>query len=110
METSILYGNRRLCLTVIAFLSIIPSLTVGQRKNRCIPYIYWAAAIFLLVTEYSNLFPSFTFFLNCFHFAFGYKLIICSKTAGIMKGICNHISFVGRDKSLFLNFNKIYCF
>lgn len=37
---------------------VIPSLTVNKRKNRCIPYIYWAAAIFAVVTNYSNLFFS----------------------------------------------------
>lgn len=31
------------------------SLTVNKRKNRCGPCIYWAAAIFAVVTDYSNL-------------------------------------------------------
>ena len=31
------------------FFDIIPSLTVNRRKNRRIPCIYWAAAIFSLL-------------------------------------------------------------
>ncbi len=50
---------------------IIPSLTVENQKNRCIPCISWSAAIFAVVTKYSILFPSFAFFLNSSHFAFG---------------------------------------
>ncbi len=49
----------------------IPSLTVENQKNRCIPCISWSAAIFAVVTKYSILFPSFAFFLNSSHFAFG---------------------------------------
>ena len=58
-----------------------------KRKNCYIPYIYWGIAVFFVVTDYGNLFPSFTFFLNCFHLTFCYELIICSKATGIMKGI-----------------------
>ena len=72
----------------------IPSLTVSNRKNRCIPYIYWAVAIFSVVTNYSNLFFSFTFFLNCFHFAFGYELVISSKATDLMKIVCDSFTFV----------------
>ena len=72
----------------------IPSLTANKRKNRYIPYIYWAVAIFVIVTNYSNLFFSFTFFLNCPHFTFGYELIISSKTTGLMKIICDSFPFV----------------
>ena len=73
---------------------IILSLTVGKNKNRCKQHGYWATAIFAVVTNYSNLFFSLTFFLNCSHFTFRYELKICSETAGIMKGICDHLSFV----------------
>ena len=73
---------------------IILSLTVGKNKNRCKQYGYWVTAIFAVVTNYSNLFFSLTFFLNCSHFTFGYELKICSETAGIMKGICDHLPFV----------------
>ncbi len=72
----------------------VPSLTVVWRKNRCIPCIYWATAIFAVVTESSNLFFPFTFFLNGPHIAFGYKLIIRSETAGLMKGICDPVPFI----------------
>ena len=64
---------------------IIPSLTVEKRKNRYIPCICWATAIFIVVTEYSNLFFSFTLFLNSSHFTFGYELIIRSKATDFMK-------------------------
>ena len=66
-------------------LCIIPSLTVSKTKNRCKPYDYWAAAIFVVVADYSNLFFSFTFFLNGSHTAFGYELIIRSETTGFME-------------------------
>lgn len=89
---------------------IIPSLTVVKEKNRCIPHVYWSAAIFGLVTVFSNLLPSFTFFLNVFHFTFGYELIIGSKATDIMKGIRNRFPFVCWNKSLFFNLDKIHCF
>ena len=73
---------------------LLPSLTVCKRKNRCNPCIYWAVAIFLIVTKYGNLFFSFTFFLDCFHSAFRYKLIVRSKAAGFMKIISNGFPFV----------------
>lgn len=67
----------------------ILSLTVVGRKNRCIPYIYWAAAIFIVVSNYSNLFLPFAFFLDCSHFTFGYELIVRPETAGFVKSIRN---------------------
>ena len=67
------------------FFHIILSLTVDGRKNRCIPCIYWAAAIFAVVADYSNLFLSLTFFLNRSHFTFGYELIVRPETTGFMK-------------------------
>lgn len=72
----------------------IPSLTVGDLKNRCIPCICWSAAIFAVVMKYSNLFFSFTFFLNGSHFTFGYELIIGSEAADFMKRICDSVPFV----------------
>ena len=36
-------------LTLLTDSVIIPSLTVNRRKNRRIPCIYWAAAIFSLL-------------------------------------------------------------
>lgn len=73
---------------------IIPFLTVGKRKNRCIPCIYWGTAIFCFVTKYSILFSSFAFFLNVLHFTFGYKLIISTEPAGLVKCICYSFSFI----------------
>lgn len=58
------------------------------------PYICWATAIFAVVTNYSNLFFSSTFFLDCPHFTFGYELKICSEATGIMKSICDRLPFV----------------
>ena len=72
-----------------AICSIILSLTVDGRKNRCIPCIYWATAIPAVVTNYSNLFLPLTFFLDRSHFAFGYELVVCPETAGFMKIIRN---------------------
>lgn len=71
--------------SLIARPSKILSLTVDGRKNRCIPCIYWAAAIFAVVADYSNLFLSLTFFLNRSHFTFGYELIVRPETTGFMK-------------------------
>lgn len=76
-------------LTKKLFIFIILSLTVVGRKNRCIPYIYWAAAIFIVVSNYSNLFLPFAFFLDCSHFTFGYELIVRPETAGFVKSIRN---------------------
>ena len=73
---------------------IIPSLTVAEIKNRCIPCVYWGTAIFVVVMKYSNLFFSFAFFLDRSHFAFGYELIISSEAAGFMKIICNGFTLI----------------
>ena len=72
----------------------ILSLTVVGRKNRCIPYIYWVTAIFTVVTNYSNLFRPFAFFLDCSHFTFGYELIVCPETTGFMKIICDLFTLI----------------
>lgn len=72
----------------------IPSLTVAEIKNRCIPCVYWGTAIFVVVMKYSNLFFSFAFFLDRSHFAFGYELIISSEAAGFMKIICNGFTLI----------------
>ena len=65
----------------------ILSLTVGKRKNRCIPCAFWVTAIFAVVSKYSNLFFPFTFFLDGSHAAFGYELIICSEATDFMEVI-----------------------
>lgn len=80
--------------TVIMFGVKIPSLTVAEIKNRCIPCVYWGTAIFVVVMKYSNLFFSFAFFLDRSHFAFGYELIISSEAAGFMKIICNGFTLI----------------
>ena len=77
-----------------SFHAILPSLTVGEQKNRCIPCVYWDVAIFFVVTEYSNLFFSFTFFLNGSHFTFGYELVICPEATDFMKRIRDGFPFV----------------
>ena len=65
----------------------ILSLTVSRLNNRCIPCVFWVTAIVVVVTNYSNLFFPFTFFLNGSHAAFGYELIIRSETTGFMESI-----------------------
>ena len=77
-----------------ALIAKIPSLTVAEIKNRCIPCVYWGTAIFVVVMKYSNLFFSFAFFLDRSHFAFGYELIISSEAAGFMKIICNGFTLI----------------
>ena len=83
-----------LTLTIYTKLYTIPSLTVAEIKNRCIPCVYWGTAIFVVVMKYSNLFFSFAFFLDRSHFAFGYELIISSEAAGFMKIICNGFTLI----------------
>ena len=73
---------------------IFLSLTAGRPKNRCIPCIYRAAAIFTVVTESGNLFLPLTFFLNGSHTAFRYELIIGPEAADLMKIIRDGFPFV----------------
>ena len=82
-----MFTNRLKC-------AIIPSLTVDETKNRCIPCGYWVTAILVVVMKYSNLFFSFAFFLDRSHFAFGYELIISSEAAGFMKIVCNSFPLI----------------
>ena len=86
------------------------SLTVVGRKNRCIPYIYWAAAIFIVVSNYSNLFLPFAFFLDCSHFTFGYELVVCPETAGFMKIIRDLFPPIQWDEPLLLYPGKVHRF
>lgn len=86
--------KRALIAAAARGVMVLPSLTVRKSKNRCIPYGYWAAAIFAVVADYSILFFPFTFFLNISHFTFCYELIICSETTDVMKIIRNSFSFV----------------
>ena len=90
--------------------SIIASLTVVGRKNRCIPCVYWATAIFVVVLNYSNLFLPFAFFLNCSHFTFGYELVVCPETAGFMKIIRDLFPSIQWNESLLLYPGKIHSF
>ena len=92
------------------FCAKILSLTVVERKNRCIPCIYWATAIFIVVTNYSNLFLPLTFFLDCSHFTFGYELVVCPEPTGLMKIIRNLFPLIQRDKSLLLYPSEIHYF
>ena len=101
------YRRTPLTIYIYIYIFIILSLTVVEIKNRYNHCIYWLVAIFFVVMKLSNFLSSFTFFLNIFHLTFGYKLIVCSKITGIMKSICNFGSFIGWNKSLFLNFNEV---
>ena len=96
--------------TISLLCIIIPSLTVRKRKNRCIPCVYWAAAIFTVVSNYSNLFLPFAFFLDCSHFTFGYELVVCPEPTGLMKIICDLFPLIQRDKSLLLYPGEIHSF
>ena len=73
---------------------IFLSLTVVGRKNRCIPCIYWATAIFAVVSDYSNLFLPLAFFLDRSHLTLSHELIVCPKTTGLMKIICDRLPFI----------------
>ena len=53
------------------------------------PVSMWGVAIFYAVSKYSNLFFSFTFFLNRFHLTLSDELIVGAETTGFMQIIGN---------------------
>ena len=59
-------------------------LTVSKNKIAATPENIGVVAILTVVLNYSILFPSFTFFLDGFHLAFGDKFEICIKTTDLM--------------------------
>lgn len=63
---------------------IILFLTVSKNKIAAMPENIGVVAILTDVLNYSILFPSFTFFLDGFHLAFGDKFEICIKTTDLM--------------------------
>jgi len=63
---------------------IILFLTVSKNKIATTPENIGVVAILTVVLNYSILFPSFTFFLDGFHLAFGDKFEICIKTTDLM--------------------------
>lgn len=65
-------------------LGIILFLTVSKNKIAATPENIGVVAILTVVLNYSILFPSFTFFLDGFHLAFGDKFEICIKTTDLM--------------------------
>lgn len=66
------------------FSGIILFLTVSKNKIAATPENIGVVAILTVVLNYSILFPSFTFFLDGFHLAFGDKFEICIKTTDLM--------------------------
>lgn len=64
--------------------TIILFLTVSKNKIAAMPENIGVVAILTVVLNYSILFPSFTFFLDGFHLAFGDKFEICIKTTDLM--------------------------
>lgn len=64
--------------------TIILFLTVSKNKIAATPENIGVVAILTVVLNYSILFPSFTFFLDGFHLAFGDKFEICIKTTDLM--------------------------
>ena len=65
-------------------------------------------ALRALYLKYSNVLSSLTFFLNLFHFAFCYKLIVCTETTYIMKLIGEPLTFIYRYKALLFYIGKLY--
>lgn len=55
-----------------------------KNKIAATPENIGVVAILTVVLNYSILFPSFTFFLDGFHLAFGDKFEICIKTTDLM--------------------------
>ena len=71
-------------LLIFCFNVIILFLTVSKNKIAAMPENIGVVAILTVVLNYSILFPSFTFFLDGFHLAFGDKFEICIKTTDLM--------------------------
>ena len=71
-------------VTLIHFYDIFLFLTVSKNKIAAMPENIGVVAILTVVLNYSILFPSFTFFLDGFHLAFGDKFEICIKTTDLM--------------------------
>lgn len=69
---------------LLYFWCIILFLTVSKNKIAAMPENIGVVAILTVVLNYSILFPSFTFFLDGFHLAFGDKFEICIKTTDLM--------------------------
>ena len=79
-----LYGYDRKVLHSWNGYHIILFLTVSKNKIATTPENIGVVAILTVVLNYSILFPSFTFFLDGFHLAFGDKFEICIKTTDLM--------------------------
>ena len=71
-------------ISSIAFVFFALFLTVSKNKIAATPENIGVVAILTVVLNYSILFPSFTFFLDGFHLAFGDKFEICIKTTDLM--------------------------
>ena len=67
---------------IIEYLHLF--LTVSKNKIAATPENIGVVAILTVVLNYSILFPSFTFFLDGFHLAFGDKFEICIRTTDLM--------------------------
>ena len=65
-------------------------------------------ALRALYLKYSNVLSSLTFFLDLFHFAFRYKLIVCVEATRFMKFVSDPLAFIYRHKSLFFYISKIH--
>lgn len=82
---SIIYRQHRyFTLKKIRPRVIFLFLTVSKNKIAATPENIGVVAILTVVLNYSILFPSFTFFLDGFHLAFGDKFEICIKTTDLM--------------------------
>lgn len=77
-------STRTLQEKLIGLTNTILFLTVSKNKIAAMPENIGVVAILTVVLNYSILFPSFTFFLDGFHLAFGDKFEICIKTTDLM--------------------------
>ena len=77
-------AQKKKVLQAYVFQFIILFLTVSKNKIAATPENIGVVAILTVVLNYSILFPSFTFFLDGFHLAFGDKFEICIKTTDLM--------------------------
>ena len=78
------FSTKKNPLKIPSIFAIILFLTVSKNKIAAMPENIGVVAILTVVLNYSILFPSFTFFLDGFHLAFGDKFEICIKTTDLM--------------------------
>ena len=90
--------------------SYTPVFDSYWKKKSLYPLCLLGYSDFSIVSNYSNLFLPFAFFLDCSHFTFGYELVVCPETACFMKIIRDLFPPIQWDEPLLLYPGKIHRF